>query len=138
MGNNAVRAILFGLALAVAGPGWAARDGDLWRVEPGDSLSRIARALLPDDPAARKPLMDALVSLNPHAFKDGNPDWLFAGVTLKIPTGPQIAAARSTPSVPQRRPASVARAEPAPAPEPEAVAAPDEAQQVELAAARVV
>ena len=128
------------LCVALLSPGLsqAQREGDLWHVQPGDSLSRIARALAPDDPSARKPLMDALVTLNPHAFKDGNPDWLFAGVSLKIPTGSQIAAARSTPSAQQRRTAPVARAKPALAPEPEAVPAPDEAQGIELAAARVV
>lgn len=134
MRNTAVKAILIGLALMIGGPSWAARDGEVWRVEPGDSLSRIAAALLPNDPAARKPLMDALVSLNPRAFKDGNPNWLFAGVTLRIPTDAQIAA---TPAVAAERHRATPAAPRAVAGAPEEAAS-EPAADSEAAAARVV
>ncbi len=119
-----------GVALLLTSTAWAARDGAVWKVEAGDSLSRIARALLPDDAASRRSLMDALVALNPHAFRDGNPDWLFAGVDLKIPSDAEIAAAQ-----PLSRQVPAAAAVVTPAPEP-AVAA-DEAA-AESMAARVV
>ena len=65
---------------------------EVWVVEPGHSLSRIVRQLLPDDPGARPALMAAIVDLNPRAFGRGNPDLMYAGVTLKLPDANQLMA----------------------------------------------
>jgi hypothetical protein len=56
-----------------------------WQVEKGQSLSRIVRQLLPDDPSGRSALMRAIVELNPHAFRNADPGRMYAGVTLTLP-----------------------------------------------------
>ncbi len=51
-------------------------------VNPGDSLSSIVRKLLPEQPSKHKHLMEQLVSLNPQAFVNNNPDQLKANTRL--------------------------------------------------------
>ncbi len=64
----------------------------VWVVESGQSLSKIVRQLLPNDPGARSTMIRAIVDLNPRAFGRGNPDLMYAGVTLKLPDANQLAA----------------------------------------------
>ncbi|MBL4623183.1 MAG: FecR domain-containing protein [Immundisolibacteraceae bacterium] len=68
---------------------------DSWDVERGQSLSKIVRQLLPNDAASRPALMQAIVDLNPRAFGSGNPDKMYAGVTLKLPDLDQLQAAKA-------------------------------------------
>jgi hypothetical protein len=48
-----------------------------YHVEPGDTLTRIATGLKTD--------VGAVFQANPHAFVNGDPNLLMAGVDLKIP-----------------------------------------------------
>lgn len=88
---------LFG-ALLASSAAFAARQGDQWLVERGDSLSRIAAALAPGDGARQRQLVRAFVAVNPAAFKDGDPNKLAAGVALDIPNDEQIGAAPAGPT----------------------------------------
>ncbi|MBV1889434.1 MAG: FecR domain-containing protein [Gammaproteobacteria bacterium] len=81
------------LALLLAGPVLNAAPQS-WFVESGQSLSKIVRQLLPADPAGRPALMQAIVDLNPRAFGGGNPDRMYAGVTLKLPVAGQLQAVK--------------------------------------------
>lgn len=83
----------FGTAMLLAQGAQAGLTADgKWRVERGDSVYKITRTLAPDSAKQRKQLAKALVAANPKAFKDGNPNWLFAGVTLRIPDAAAVAA----------------------------------------------
>ena len=93
--NNMKKFLL--LALLLTGPILNAAP-ESWHVESGQSLSKIVRQLLPADPAGRPALMQAIVDLNPRAFGGGNPDRMYAGVTLKLPTANQLEAVKPAPA----------------------------------------
>ena len=56
-----------------------------WDVQAGDTLSQIIKQLLPYNPAMRKSLSKEVVSLNPGAFIQNNPDMLKANTRLWLP-----------------------------------------------------
>lgn len=58
-----------------------------WDVQMGDTLSSIVYQLVPGPASARKKLMAEIISLNPDAFIDGNPDDLKANIRLWLPNG---------------------------------------------------
>lgn len=87
-------------------PAEAAREQH--RVRPGESLARIARRLTGSDPEAGGALMRRILADNPHAFRDGNPNLLYAGAMLTLPAGAALPA-------PEAVPGDLARAAPAPA-----------------------
>lgn len=59
-------------------------------VRPGDTLSDIVNSKIGVHSLNRKLLQDVIVSLNSDAFRRGNPHWLMAGATLKIPSADDI------------------------------------------------
>ena len=59
-----------------------------WDVQQGDTLSSIVYQLVPGT-SAREKLMTDILSLNPDAFINGNPDRLKAHVRLWLPNGTQ-------------------------------------------------
>ena len=89
--NNTFKKIALLVLLLVSGSALNAAPS-VWLVESGQSLSKIVRQLLPDDPGARPALLQAIVDLNPRAFSRGNPNLMFAGVTLKLPDANQMMA----------------------------------------------
>ena len=58
-----------------------------WDVQAGDSLSLIVQQLIAKPSAARQKLMNEILSLNPDAFINANPDRLKAGTRLWLPNG---------------------------------------------------
>lgn len=56
-----------------------------WDVQPGESLSEIVMQLLPEYPTMRDRLMHDILTLNPSAFIQGNPNQLRAHVRLWLP-----------------------------------------------------
>ncbi len=58
---------------------------DYWDVLPGESLSEIAARLLPKQPNAQQSLMQSIVTLNPAAFVNGDPNRLRANYRLTLP-----------------------------------------------------
>ena len=57
-----------------------------YRVQPGDTLDIIINKVMPETSVRGEFLKKAFVRANPHAFRRSNPNWLYAGVKLKIPT----------------------------------------------------
>ncbi|MGA1207860.1 MAG: type IV pilus assembly protein FimV [Litorivicinaceae bacterium] len=56
------------------------------RVARGQTLDQIIQRVMPGSPVQMDVVRRAFVTANPHAFRKGNPNWLYAGVTLTIPT----------------------------------------------------
>ncbi len=56
-----------------------------WDTQAGDTLGKISRHLLPNNPSKRASLERDIVLLNPHAFINANPEKLLAGKRLWMP-----------------------------------------------------
>ena len=56
-----------------------------WDTQYGDTLGKIARHLLPHNPAKHEALKQDIVHLNPHAFIGGNPEKMLANKRLRLP-----------------------------------------------------
>lgn len=56
-----------------------------YRVRKGETLDMVIRRLAPSSPLQNNVLRQAFVKANPHAFRRGNPNWMYAGVVLKVP-----------------------------------------------------
>jgi Tfp pilus assembly protein FimV len=59
-------------------------NGNKWKVEQGDTLFSIARALFPGDKSTQGKARHDIVSLNPEAFQFG-PSSMQGGALLKLP-----------------------------------------------------
>ncbi|MCW8855703.1 MAG: hypothetical protein OQK76_07040 [Gammaproteobacteria bacterium] len=58
-----------------------------WDVQAGDTLSIIVQHIIAKPSSARQKLMNEILSLNPDAFINANPDRLKAGTRLWLPNG---------------------------------------------------
>lgn len=56
-----------------------------YRIRAGDTLDGILNRAFPDSMIRRDFLRQAFVRTNPRAFRNGNPNWMLAGVTVRIP-----------------------------------------------------
>lgn len=56
-----------------------------WDTKSGDTLGEIAKSLLPHNPRMQHKLMTDIISLNPDAFTDNNPDQMKANTRLWLP-----------------------------------------------------
>ncbi len=65
-------------------PDW--KTAKTYVIQDGDTLNVIIDNYMGHLPLRRDILRTALVQINPHAFKRGNPNWMFRGAKLKIPT----------------------------------------------------
>ena len=57
-----------------------------YETKPGDTLNQIILRQLPDLPIRHNIVRMAIVKANPHAFKRKNPNWMYAGKTLRLPS----------------------------------------------------
>jgi len=57
-----------------------------YEVRPGDTLDSLIHRAFAGSGIRRDFLRQAFITANPRAFRNGNPNWLLAGVTLRIPT----------------------------------------------------
>ena len=55
------------------------------RVRRGETLDMVIRKVVPNSAIQPRILRQAFVRANPHAFRRGNPNWLYAGAVLQIP-----------------------------------------------------
>ena len=62
--------------------------GERYRVQPGDTLDEIIFRTLGDLSVRHEVIRDAFIQANPRAFRRKNPNYLLAGVELRIP-GPE-------------------------------------------------
>jgi Tfp pilus assembly protein FimV len=65
------------------------KDG-LYQVRPGDTLSELISMIYPNSAITHAMLEQAFISANPHAFRSRNPNWLLAGVRLRIPSAEDV------------------------------------------------
>ena len=61
-----------------------------YRTQLGDTVDMILLRMLPNMPVKKAILRQALVKANPHAFKRSNPNWMYAGKRLRLPTADDI------------------------------------------------
>ena len=59
--------------------------GERYRVQPGDTLDEIIFKTLGDLSVRHEVVRDAFVRANPRAFRRKNPNYLLAGVELRVP-----------------------------------------------------
>lgn len=57
-----------------------------YEVRPGDTLDSLIQRSFSGSGIRRDFLRQAFVAANPRAFRNGNPNWMLAGVSLRIPT----------------------------------------------------
>ena len=55
------------------------------RVRRGETLDMVIRKVVPTSAIQPRILRQAFVRANPHAFRRGNPNWLYAGAVLQVP-----------------------------------------------------
>ena len=55
------------------------------RVRRGETLDMVIRKVTPNSAIQPRILRQAFVRANPHAFRRGNPNWLYAGAVLQVP-----------------------------------------------------
>ena len=63
-----------------------------YQVRIGDTLDDIILRAIGETPIRKNILRDAFVSANPNSFRNGNPNYLLAGLRLRIPDAEDIVA----------------------------------------------
>ena len=56
-----------------------------WDTQSGETLGEITAQLMPHNLRLQQKLMNDIVTLNPNAFQDGNPDYMLANIRLWLP-----------------------------------------------------
>ena len=56
-----------------------------WDIQAGETLSEIVAQLLPNNPAMQQKLMIDIISQNPDAFQDNDPDYMLTNTRLWLP-----------------------------------------------------
>ncbi len=88
--------------------------GQRYTVQPQENLVDVARKVQPQGLTLAQ-TMRALVRANPKSFRNGNPDLMYKGTTLRIPTASEMRQlARSTPPVSRAQTAAPVRTPSAP------------------------
>ena len=59
-------------------------------VQSGDTLDEIIMKLVGDTPIRNRILRDAFVQANPNSFRNRNPNYMLAGVRLRVPDSGDI------------------------------------------------
>ena len=67
-------------------------SGNMLRVKSGDTLGKIIESYYAGSGVNKRFLAQVIVSKNPAAFRRGNPNWMMAGATLKLPDGSDLVA----------------------------------------------
>lgn len=67
-------------------------SGNTLRVKSGDTLGQIVETYYAGSGLNKRFLAQVIISKNPAAFRRGNPNWMMAGATLKLPDGSDLVA----------------------------------------------
>ena len=59
-------------------------------VQPGDTLDEIIAQVVGETPIRRRIMREAFVQANPNSFRNGNPNYMLAGVRLRVPVAEDI------------------------------------------------
>ena len=65
------------------------RDGR-YQVRTGDTLDQLIERMFGASLLRRELLQQAIMRANPHAFRNGNPNWMLAGAQLRVPTADDV------------------------------------------------
>jgi hypothetical protein len=84
-GDSAWSQLLRGFATLEGELARVPQAGGRYRVQPGDTLDDIIFRTLGDLSVRHEVVRDAFIRANPRAFRRKNPNYLFAGVELRIP-----------------------------------------------------
>ena len=68
------------------GKGQNTSSKDTYKIQKGDTLNQIIARNLSSSPISYDILKMSIVRANSHAFKRNNPNWMYAGKTIKFPT----------------------------------------------------
>lgn len=68
-----------------------------WDTQSGETLGGIAAQLLPNNPAMQQKLMANIISQNPDAFQDNDPDYMLANTRLWLPNRTAQADSKADP-----------------------------------------
>jgi hypothetical protein len=68
----------------------ATMSSGFYMVESGDTLDEIIGRLVGDTPIKKRILREAFVQANPSSFRNSNPNYLLAGVRLRVPDADDI------------------------------------------------
>ena len=68
----------------------SAMSSGYYLVQPGDTLDAIIAQLIGETPIRRRILREAFVQANPNSFRNGNPNYMLAGVRLRVPDADDI------------------------------------------------
>ena len=60
--------------------------GGSYYTMPGDTLNEIINTHMHELPIKANIVRLAIVKANPHAFKRSNPNWMYAGKNIRLPT----------------------------------------------------
>ena len=69
-----------------------AMNSGYYMVQSGDTLDEIIGELVGDTPIKKRILREAFVQANPNSFRNSNPNYLLAGVRLRVPDADDIIA----------------------------------------------
>lgn len=83
--DSALSQLLRGFATLEGELARVPQAGGRYRVQPGDTLDDIIFRTLGDLSVRHEVVRDAFIRANPRAFRRKNPNYLFAGVELRIP-----------------------------------------------------
>lgn len=73
----------------------------LYLIQRGDTLDSIIQRLVGDTAIKKRWLREAFVQANPQSFRNRNPNFLYAGEHLRVPTADDIMALMFDTSAPQ-------------------------------------
>ena len=68
----------------------SAMSSGYYLVQSGDTLDEIITQLIGETPIRRRILREAFVQANPNSFRSGNPNYMLAGVRLRVPDAEDI------------------------------------------------
>ena len=67
-----------------------ALNSGYYLVQPGDTLDEIIVRLVGDTPIRKRVLREAFVHANPNSFRNSNPNYMLAGIRLRVPNADDI------------------------------------------------
>jgi Tfp pilus assembly protein FimV len=65
-------------------------QGGFYQVRTGDTLDVLIRRIYGDSAIRNDILRQAIIRANPHAFRNNNPNWMFADARLRIPQADDV------------------------------------------------
>mgnify|MGYP003962764469 CR=1 FL=1 len=65
-------------------------NSGFYEIRPGDTLDEIINRAIGDTSIRNEILREAFVRANPNSFRNSNPNYMFSGVKIRMPTADDI------------------------------------------------